>query len=304
MSVVFLICNPVSNSGNTGKVWPKVKKILEKYGISYEVIFTKKPGHAVEISRDACMKGYDRIVAMGGDGTVNEVVNGVFLSDCDLEKVTFGWIPVGSGKDWARTINVPLDLEKAVEVLKKGKTFVQDLGIAEYEALDGKRKKRAFVNVAGLFFDGFVTYRTNLLKKKSRFSYFLRIFSSILKYKPTDAIIVIDGKKWKKKVFSMNVGICKYNGGGMNQVPHAVPDDGLLAVTVINDIGKLRILANVHRVFNGKLLEHPGVEGYQAQRVTVEFQKEEPIELDGETIWVKKVTFSILPKALKVMVEK
>jgi diacylglycerol kinase family enzyme len=97
----------------------------------------------------------------------------------------------------------------------------------------------------------------------------------------------------------MNVGICKYNGGGMNQLPHAVPDDGLLAVTVINDIGKLRILTNLHRVFNGKLLEHSGVEGYQAKKVVVEFQKDEPVEFDGESFWAKKIFFSIIPRGYK-----
>ena len=302
--MVFLIYNPAANSGKAGRLWERVKDLLEKYRIEYKIAFTKRPGHAIELSKKAFEEGYREIVAFGGDGTVNEVVNGLFLGGFNLGEVTFGWIPFGSGKDWARTTGVPLGIEEAIKTLKEGKVFVQDLGITEYETSSREIKKRAFVNVAGLFFDGFVTYRTNLLRRKNRVSYFSRIFSSIIKYKPPAARIQIDGRVWKKKIFSMNVGICKYNGGGMNQLPHAVPDDGLLTVTVINDIGKLRILANLYRVFNGTLLEHPGVEGYQAKRVVVEFQKSEPVELDGESFWTKKVTFSIVPKALKVLVKK
>ncbi|PLV57377.1 diacylglycerol kinase family protein [Thermotoga sp. SG1] len=301
---MFLIYNPAAGGGRAKKFWTKVKDLLEKYEIDYEVVFTERPGHAMDLSRKAFEKGHRQIVAFGGDGTVNEVVNGIFLGEFNLEGVTFGWIPFGSGRDWARTIGVPLSIENAIKTLKDGKVFVQDLGVVEYETSAGESKKRAFVNVAGLFFDGFVTHRTNLLKKKNRVSYFSKIFSSIVAYKPPIARIQIDKKIWEKKVFSMNVGICRYNGGGMNQLPHAVPDDGLLAVTVINDIGKLKILANLHRVFNGTLLEHPGVEGYQARKVIVEFQRDEPIELDGESFWAKRASFSIVPRVLNVLVKK
>ncbi|AJG40422.1 diacylglycerol kinase [Thermotoga sp. RQ7] len=301
---MFLIYNPAAGGGKARKLWMKVKDLLERYEIDCEVAFTEKPGHAMELSRKAFESGHRKIVAFGGDGTMNEVVNGIFLGGFNLEEVTFGWIPFGSGKDWARTIGVPLVVEKAVRTLKDGRVFVQDLGVAEYEASDGEMKKRVFVNVAGLFFDGFVTHRTNLLRKKNRVSYFSRIFSSIIKYKPPVARIQVDERVWEKKIFSMNVGICKYNGGGMNQLPHAVPDDGLLAVTVINDIGKIRILANLYRVFNGTLLEHPGVEGYQAKKVTVEFQKKEPVELDGESFWTRKISFSVVPRVLRVLVKK
>lgn len=304
MNMVFLIYNPAAGGGRAGKIWNRVENLLKKHRVDHRVAFTEKPGHAMELSKKAFEEGYRKIVAFGGDGTVNEVVNGLFLNGYDLKEIVFGWIPFGSGKDWARTIGVPLEIEEAIRTLKDGKEFVQDLGVGEYEKASGEREKRAFVNVAGLFFDGFVTYRTNLLKRKNRASYFSRIFSSIIEYKPPVARIQIDEKVWEKRVFSMNVGICKYNGGGMNQLPHAVPDDGLLAVTVINDIGKLRILTNLHRVFNGKLLEHSGVEGYQAKKVVVEFQKDEPVEFDGESFWAKKIFFSIITGAIRVLVKK
>lgn len=299
----YIVYNPTAGNGKAKLFKKKFKELLEKYGIEHKIVFTSRQGDAALLAQKAAMDGFRKIVVFGGDGTVNEVVNGIFASEVDPREFVLGWIPFGSGKDWGRTIDVPFEMEEAVKVLKEGEIFEQDVGVAEYETRLGERKKRFFVNMAGLLFDGYVTLEANRLKRKTRLSYFAKIFPCLLRYRGKKVRLVLDDLRMEPRLFSMNVAIGRYNGGGMMQAPHAVPDDGLLAVTLINDIGNLKILMNVYRVFTGTLLEHPGVEGYQAKTVEVEFEEEEPFELDGESFFAKKVRFEVIPKALRVLVK-
>jgi diacylglycerol kinase (ATP) len=306
---VFLIINPhagglpSSKAGGKGrKDWPLIEQCLKKENIEYEFIFTEEKQHAIELSKAAANNAYKTIIAVGGDGTLNEVANGIMKSK-NPSGVVLGMIPVGSGNDWCRMFGISASYEAAVKLIKEPKIFIQDVGLVKF--YEGEKiNERYFVNVAGMGFDAKVVQKTNRQKdrgKSGKFIYFLNLFSSLFSYTVVAAEISIDEKKIKTKLFSMNVGICKYSGGGMMQVPNAVADDGLFDVTIINKIGKLDVMNNVKNLYDGSFIKHRKVDTYRGRIITVNAVPAVSVEVDGETLGHSPLEFSIIPKALKII---
>ncbi|MFH0757148.1 MAG: diacylglycerol kinase family protein [Bacteroidota bacterium] len=298
------IVNKTAGGGKTGKDWPQIEQLLIRHGINFTPFFTTKRLHASIIARTKITEGYTKIIVVGGDGTINEVINGLFSQGViKTTEVMLGMISVGTGNDWARMFNIPAGYEEAVQTIKKQKTFIQDAGLVQYTR-NGKVWKRYFINIAGMGFDARVVERSNRMKdrgKSGAFLYFYNIFASLLRYKAQRATIEIDGKSYDRKIFSLNVGICKYSGGGMIQVPHAVADDGLYSITLIKKMGKLNVLANVKRLYNGSIVEHSRVETYTGQSVQIAGSPRLQIETDGETLGHGPLDFQIIPRSVQVI---
>jgi YegS/Rv2252/BmrU family lipid kinase len=300
----IVIVNQAAGAGKTGRDWPEIERLLVKHGIRFEPQLTNRRLHASIIARTKIREGYTKIIVVGGDGTMNEVINGLFSQGTiATTEVMLGMISVGTGNDWARMFNIPADYEAAVETIKKQHTFIQDAGLVSYRK-NGKQWKRYFINIAGLGFGARVVERSNRMKERGKsgaFLYFYTIFSSLLRYRSLKAEIEIDGQTYDRKIFSMNVGICKYNGGGMIQVPHAVADDGLYSITLIKKMGKLNVLANVKRLYNGKIVEHSRVETYLAESVLISSSHRLKLETDGETLGHGPLQFRIIPRSVRVI---
>ncbi len=298
------IINMAAGGGRTKRDWPAIAEILLKEGIRYEPCFTDRRLHASIIARNKIKEGYSKIIVVGGDGTMNEVINGVFAQKRILTtEVMLGMISVGTGNDWARMFNIPADYEGAVKTIKLQKTFIQDAGLVNY-CRNGKAWNRYFINIAGMGFGARVVERTNRMKEKGKngaMLYFYNIFYSLIKYKSQKAAIEIDGESFNRKIFSLNVGIGKYNGGGMIQVPHAIADDGLYSITLIKKIGKLNVLANMKKLYNGTIVNHSKVETYMASSVQVDGSSLLQIETDGESLGHGPVKFQIIPKSVMVI---
>jgi YegS/Rv2252/BmrU family lipid kinase len=249
-------------------------------------------------------KGYSKIIVVGGDGTMNEVINGVFGQNrIHTTEVMLGMISVGTGNDWARMFNIPSDYEGAIKTIKEQKTFIQDAGLVNY-VKNGKEWNRYFINIAGMGFGARVAERTNRMKdmgKSGPFLYFYNIFYSLIRYRSLKAEIDIDGKTMDRKIFSMNVGIGRYNGGGMIQVPHAIADDGLYSITLIKKMGKLNVIVNIKRLYNGTITKHSKVETYTARSVQILSQSRLQIETDGESLGHGPVRFQIIPRSIRVI---
>lgn len=298
------IVNKAAGGGKTEKDWPRISDLLFQYEIPFEAHFTSRRLHASIIARTKIKEGYSKIIVVGGDGTMNEVINGVFSQQrIHTTEVMLGMISVGTGNDWARMFNIPADYEGAVKTIKEQKTFIQDAGLVSYRK-NGKEWKRYFINIAGMGFGARVTERSNKMKDKGKngpFLYFYNIFLSLLRYKSLNAEIEIDGTSYDRSIFSMNVGICKYNGGGMIQVPHAIADDGLYSITLIKKIGKLNILANMKRLYNGNITKHSKVETYMAKSVAIDGSSRLQVETDGETLGHGPMSFEIIPRSVRVI---
>ena len=162
----LVIVNPNAGKGKGLKDWKVIEELLKRRYISYTVMFTESKGHAVILTRDCIKNGCRNIITVGGDGTLNEVVNGVFTStSCQATEISLALIPVGTGNDWGRMFGIPLDYEKAVAIISEGKQMLHDIGLVTY--FDGAEKKlRYFINIAGLGFESDVVRRTNHQKEK------------------------------------------------------------------------------------------------------------------------------------------
>ena len=298
------IINLAAGGGKTEKDWLSIEQILRKEGIRFEPYFTDRRLHASIIARNKIKEGYSKIIVVGGDGTMNEVINGVFAQKrIRTTEVMLGMISVGTGNDWAKTFNIPSDYEGAVRTIKRQHTFIQDAGLVNYQK-NGKEWKRYFINIAGMGFGARVVERSNHMKEKGKSGpllYFYNIFYSLIKYKSKSAVIEIDGTSYNRRIFSLNVGIGKYNGGGMIQVPHAIADDGLYSITLIKKMGKLTILANIKKLYNGKITQHSKVETYMAKTVQINGSSLIKLETDGETLGHGPVSFKIIPRSIRIV---
>ena len=298
------IVNRAAGGGKAEKEWPLISQLLHQNQVPFEPHFTNRRLHASIIARNKIKEGYSKIIVVGGDGTMNEVINGVFAQGrLKTTEVMLGMISVGTGNDWARMFNIPSDYEGAIQTIKQQKTFIQDAGLVSYRK-NGKEWKRYFINIAGLGFGARVVERTNRMKERGKSGpmlYFYNMFLSLLRYKSQKADIEIDGTCFARRIFALNVGIGKYNGGGMIPLPHAVADDGFYSITLIKKVGKLTLLANIKRLYNGSIAKHSKVETYLAKSVQIDSSPRLKLETDGETLGHGPVNFQIIPRSIRVI---
>jgi YegS/Rv2252/BmrU family lipid kinase len=301
----LVLINPNAGTGKGKKDWNKISKLLTDQGFEYTAVFTERKFHAIEIVPEYIDKGYRKIIVVGGDGTMNEVVNGIFAQKKVLPtKILLGIISIGTGHDWVRTYNIPIDYKEAIQIIKKGNTLEQDAGIVEYATKTGT-ETRYFANMAGMGFDGMVAKKTNADKEQGKtnpFIYLTNLASSLFSYSSSNIRITVDGRVIKARVFSMSVGIGQYNGGGMMQAPDALPNDGLFDVTIIKHMTKMSIVANIRRLYDGSIRKVKQVELLTGKTVRVESDVPIPLEADGESLGYSPFEFNIIPKSVKVII--
>lgn len=302
----FIVLNPVAGGGKTTKYWLQMAQLFDKCGFNYEVARTEGKGHAIELTRKAVLDGYRKIIAIGGDGTNNEAVNGIFSQDAVPPKeILYTLIPVGTGNDWIKTHKIPKDFKEWIPGIKKQKIFKQDLGIAHYHS-NGQKQQRYFVNVAGMAYDGYIGKVSSEKKDPvvGKLVYLWLIFSQLFKYRNRKAAVIFNGQSFETEFYSINVGICKYSGGGMQFVPHAIPDDGLFALSYDIGVSKLAVITLTPRLFLGNLDKSKKVKTHQVKMVRVEAREDKPtfLEVDGEFLGETPCEFYLLDRVLNVIV--
>ncbi len=300
----FVIVNPNAGRRRGYRDWPVIEALFRSYGLPFEVVFTESRGHATDITREAIARGVRNIAVAGGDGTMNEVVNGIFTqSEVRSESITLGMITIGTGNDWGRMFDIPSDYKGAVAVLNKYRRSLTDAGVAEYDTAGG-RERRYFINIAGLGFDAVVVRRTNRVKDRGRSSkavYLYNLLRSLLFYRHTHTDVIIDGRLISNETFTISLGIGKYSGGGMKQTPNAVHDDGLFDITIIKRMRKGEIIRSLRRLYDGTILDHPKIEGHTGRHIIVKSRPPIHLEADGETLGYSPIEFSIIPSAVNVV---
>ena len=304
----FVIVNPVSGGGKGLEAFPKISHLLRENGIEHDPAFTEYRYHATELTVEAINSGYRKIIVVGGDGTLNEVVNGLFIQkQCEPKDILLAVIAVGTGNDWVRTFGTPRNYTAAIRAIKEGGTFLQDVGKVTYTE-SKVEQSRYIANVAGLGFDADVIEIFNHLKHKGYKGKWLYIYSLLkgyLKLKPFGVRIEVDGKEvYHNLLFSIAVGICKYNGGGIQQLPKAVADDGLLDVTLIKPLHWWHVVFRARRLFNGEIYSIGHIQHAQGKRVRIEASPNILLETDGELHGGTPVTIEVVPKAVQIVVTK
>ncbi len=301
----LVIVNPNAGIGKAERDWPRISVLLDKHGFDYHAVLTKGPMHAIDLVVEYVKLGYRKIIVVGGDGTMNEVVNGIFTQKTTpTTDISLGVVSVGTGNDWGRTYDIPMDYDKAVGVIKKGNTLLQDAGTVSYFN-STRKKERFFINMAGLGFDALVAQKTNADKIRGRGNpmlYLVNLISSLFIYKSCGIKVVVDGKEVRDKIFSISIGIGQYNGGGMRQAPDAKTDDGLFDVTIIRDISRLSVIASVRRLYNGTIKQHKRVASFVGKQILIEAEQPILLETDGESLGNSPFEFNIVPKSVRVIV--
>jgi YegS/Rv2252/BmrU family lipid kinase len=297
-----LIVNPTAGAGRTAKKWPYIKNILKNTGLRFEHDITEAPGHAIELAKSAVNKGYKLVVSVGGDGTINEIVNGLYATG-GMKDVELGFIGTGTGMDYIRTIGVSKHYEESCHHLVNPMKKSVDLGMVEYID-NGKPAKRIFANFAGLGFDAESTRATT--KKFKNFGgkpgYMMGLLSTFATYKNREVHLTLDGKTEDRKVCTVIMSNGKYGGGSMMIAPGADPSDGLFDVVIVGDISKPDLLWSLPKIYKGTHLSHPLVTVKRAKEVFVSSTSRMAIQADGELLGELPARFYVLPSALNILV--
>ncbi len=300
----YIILNPMAANGRAEQIWPEIAKLLNKVGLDFEMVPTEKRNHATELVAMGTARGFRKIIALGGDGINNEVVNGIFLQkNIPVEEIEYTLIPMGTGNDWSRTHQIPTDYCKWIPLIANAKKVKQDIGLLSYSK-KGKIGERYFANVAGLAYDGYLCKKMSEKKDFSNSIGFLWLtLKELFKYKLRPAKVKIDNEEIVDSFYTINIGICRYSGGGMQFVPHAVFDDGLLAVTVAGPLSKWSVILNSWRFYNGSILQHSLVKNFKTKEVVIETVGEDAtdVEVDGEYLGTTPVRCTVLEKALTIL---
>ncbi len=288
MGLAFIV-NPIAGGGRARQLWPQIEEELRARGVAWERFETEGPGHAVALARQAAGGGYSAVVAVGGDGTLNEVVNGVGTGS-----VPVGLIPLGTGVDFPRTAGVPRTPKEALSVVLAGRVTPIDVGVVN---------GRLFCNVAGTGFDARVAARVNRTGKRQggTIPYVMAVFATLFTYQNVPLRITIDGVSQEVKSLLMAVGNGRFYAGGMMICPQADLRDGRFDVVIGGDIGKLGTIMTLPKVFSGGHLRHPKVTYHRARQVIVDGPGDLGIQADGELVGHLPATFELLPAALPML---
>lgn len=300
---IKVIVNPTAGAGKTGRIWPSLMGLLKGHGLRFEHDITEAPGHAIELARAAAKKGYDMVVSVGGDGTIHEIVNGLYASGA-IKEVLLGIVSTGTGGDYIRTAGIPRNYEDACRCFLNPKKRTVDLGIVEY-AKNGGRAERLFVNFAGMGFDADIVRRTTQQFKKlgALPSYLCAAIATILTYSNRKIYLKVDGEEIEKKVCTVIMNNGKYGGGGMFTAPHADLADGLLDVLIVGDLSKPDLLRSLPRIYKGTHLTHPKVTMKKAKEIEVKsLGGKMLLQADGELLGEVPARFRILPSMLNIVV--
>ena len=300
------IVNPSSSNGNTGREWPEFERIIRNSGINLDIKHTGYPLHATEIAKDALRSGYEVIISVGGDGTMNEVVNGFFENGKQINaNACLAILSRGTGCDLIRTLGIEKSIDSFIEILKNPKTIICDVGLCKFIEYSGKEAERYFLNISDVGIGGETTYRVNKRSKllKGFLSFLIASVNTIILYRNKMYDINIDDKIiLNEKLNSVVIANGRYFGGGMEVAPLAKMDDGLFDIIILGNLNKLELISNLPKIYKGTHLSHPKINRYLGKHIKVRSSDKALVELDGEQPGTIDAEYTIIPKGIKVLI--
>ena len=297
-----IIVNPAAGGYSTHRKWTHISKLLRDAGLSFDYEFTEGVGHAIELARAAVNNGYRYLVAIGGDGTVNEVANGI-LSSTGSGGTALGIVSTGTACSFVRSVGIPRDYTRACSLLTSPGRLLIDVGVVEYKSR-GQSLQRFFVNVAGVGFDAAVVEAVKHLPKylTGTIPYIVELPRTLFNYQSKSVVLHLGNKVEATYILSVVVANGDYFGGGMHMAPQAKLNDGLLDVVIIGDIGKFELLRALPTVYKGTHITHPKVRVEKATHIAIESSELILVHADGELLGEGPVSFRLMPAALSIVV--
>ena len=296
MSTAKIIVNPYANRWNAKAAIPDIERACEKVGLPYELVVTEEPGRGIEMAREAVLAGFSPIVAAGGDGSINEVVNGLMLAAGSGIAGPLGIIPLGTADDFANMIGLRTGMDEACQDILAGKTRSIDVG-----CVNG----RYFDNNSAVGLEPMVTVTERKMKRLQGVPrYLYAALKAVFNHEPWHMRIEWDDGEYEGPTALVSVGNTCRTGGMFYMTPRAEPDDGHLDFVFTGGLGKLRLLRLLPTTFNGSHVEHPEVTCLRTTHLTIECDPATPIQADGEVFETAAthIEYTILPGRLQVIV--
>lgn len=284
-----IIINPIAGKGSSLKALEIAEDFFRKNDMPYRVHKTEYPKHATELAERLSKEG-GSIIAMGGDGTFNEVLNGIV----DFENVTVGFLPCGTGNDYVRSLDIPTDTEEFLKLVKEGKT-----GYTDFIEVNGSRRALNCVGT-GVDVDVLENY-AKLHWPNGKMKYQLALLKTIFNLKFHKLKLTLDGKETEKSLMIIGAANGKYIGGGMPVSPFSVADDGLLDFVFYNEVKKSKIIPYLLKFMKGKQFEIDGwAEHYLVEEATIEVLDGGNVQMDGEIMPMKVMRCKCIHNVLKI----
>jgi len=306
MKKVLFVVNPASGGGSCRENWMYALPRIQAKGLSFHYEYTSGPGHASEIAKNAASADWDVIVSVGGDGTANEIVNGLMQNE---NPPIFTIFPLGTGSDSVRTLGIMDDMDRFLSMINTAQVRSIDVGVAAYNLLGQKDVKfRYFINACDVGIGASVAESVNDMnrnydKKGGNYKFFRAIMQQVLKFK-NFGVRVTDSNDDFLQTETVIVAVCngRYFGGGVNISPNSKMDDGMLELVTTRKMTKPGLLGIVRSVYKGAHIHHPKVMIKSASKFMVELWTPQLLETDGEVIGeVEKVNFGVVEKVLRVI---
>lgn len=290
---MVVIVNPAAGGGRAARALPAIAQTLSRLGVAPEIHATRGPGDATELAREAAGQGFMRVIAVGGDGTLQEVANGLLAA---ADPPEFGVIPAGRGNDFARTLGIPTRTAEATRVACSATAVPIDVGNCN---------GRHFLNAGGVGFDGEVAAAVGRARhpwQKGKLAYLVTTLSELRRYRNRQLRIQMDGVSLERRVLLVAVANGRYYGGGMMICPGAEMTDGTFDICIVGDLSRREALGQLPGLFSGRHVRHPEVEIHRARSVTIDGGPETRAHLDGEPIGGPPLEFRVVAGALRVVV--
>ena len=299
-----IILNPNAQDHKGLEHWTDIAAKLEQNNIRYELHQANGSHSGTETAQRLCQEGHRHLMVIGGDGTINEVVNGIFTSGIDTHEVFLAVIPHGRGNDWARTHHYPQNYLDTLEGFLKGRFTAHDVGLTKVFQEEKQVEQRYFININSFGFSAEVIYETVYTKPKflNISVYLLGVFLALFKHKAVPVTINSNDFKYEGKPFLFAVANCKYHGDGMKQAPDASYDDGLFDVIILPQVSILTVLLKIKHIFTGKHIHKiKGVQCFRTSKLSISAEPSVLGELEGELLSQGRYEIELLPLAFNTL---
>lgn len=303
----LIIVNPAAAGGSARKIWEKSFYQVRSVLGAFETVITCKPGHATDITREAITSGYQKIIGFGGDGTLNEIINGFFESHEPLNPdAKIGMLTQGTGRDLSRSLKLSRDLNRALEHIREDQSRTIDVGYVHYHTNEHHTEGRYFANISSFGLGGEVDLlmkeRFQKLGWNGSIAYLTAILTSLARYRNPSIELSVDGDPvWEGPIRNVAVANGRYFGGGLQIAPEADLQDGLLDVVIIGEVGVPYLLRHAHYFYQGRHSSLNGISCYKGKQIEVQGPGRTHLDIDGEPVGRLPATFSVVPNALNII---
>ncbi len=297
------IVNPNAGSGSAAKTWRRIQGLAARVTGSYEAEVTTGPGDATRLAGEAAGSGFDLVVCVGGDGTLNEIVNGLLSYSIGPGRMVLGYIPCGTGCDFSRTLGIPANPRQAMELIACGATRMVDAGRITFRGSEGATEQRFFHNMISFGLGGEVDSRVNRgAKALGGFLTFIQAtLVSIFLFRKKRISFRLDyGPVVETMAWNIAVANGQYQGGGMWVAPHARPDDGLFHLTAIGDLALWEVFFNLPRLYNGTLMSHSKISSFSGRYIEAWSPERVLLDMDGEQPGSLPLVAEVIPSTLRL----